>query len=452
MTSPKPLKPLGSIHAPRQLTAVIQEAYIQGVSTRSVDDLVKAMGMDGISKSQVSRLCGEIDERVNSFLDRPIEGDWPYVWLDATYVKVRRDHHIVSVAVIVAVGVNTDGRHEVLGMTVGHSEAEPFWTEFLRTLTRRGLRGVKLVVSDAHEGLKAAITKTLGATWQRCRVHTIRTQLRIGAGRAVAAGLRRRAEWDDMAYLQAAVADDDALDDELQNRLLVGERRRLQPVLDAVAERFQAGADRLGLDALLAQVVPVLLLALKPTPLFSEVPAPVCQLGQADCAGLVGIEQPLVGPREAVQAGLELLVGGTLADAARLGSGDEVVKLRGQPVGAGEQAGDVVPHGVLDLLGLDAAVRARCGPSSLDAVFAGAAVVAAPRLAGGRAVAAPGHGQAAARAGEQAAQEVAVPRVVPERERGVAGELCLRPVPGVLVNQCRHGDSDPLIARFGLAA
>jgi transposase-like protein len=109
--------------------------------------------MEGISKSQVSRLCVEIDERVQTFLTSPIEGEWPYLWLDATYVRARRDSHIVSVAVIVAVGVNTDGRREVLGMTVGHSEAEPFWVEFLRSLARRGLRGVKLVTSDAHEGL-----------------------------------------------------------------------------------------------------------------------------------------------------------------------------------------------------------------------------------------------------------------------------------------------------------
>jgi putative transposase len=145
--------------AGKALTAVTQEAYIQGISTRWVDDLVKALGMEGISKSQVSRLCGEIDERVNAFLCRPIEGEWPYVWLDATYVKVRRDHKILSVAVIIAVGANADGRREVLGMTVGHSEAEPFWVEFLRTLARRGLRGAKLVISDAHEGLKAVITK-----------------------------------------------------------------------------------------------------------------------------------------------------------------------------------------------------------------------------------------------------------------------------------------------------
>jgi putative transposase len=163
--------------AERALTAVIQEAYIQGISTRSVDDLVKSLGMDGISKSQVSRLCEELDERVHTFLDRPIEGDWPYLWIDATYVKVRQNGRIVSVAVIVAVGVNSDGRREVLGMDIGPSEAEPFWTAFLRKLTRRGLRGVKLVISDAHEGIKAAVSKLLCATWQRCRVHFMRNAL-----------------------------------------------------------------------------------------------------------------------------------------------------------------------------------------------------------------------------------------------------------------------------------
>jgi putative transposase len=163
--------------AEKALTAVIQEAYVQGISTRSVDDLVKAMGMSGISKSQVSRLCEEIDGKVKAFLDRPIEGDWPYLWIDATYLKVRRGGRIVSVAVIIAVGVNSDGRREVLGMEVGTSEAEPIWTAFLRKLTRRGLRGVKLVISDAHEGLKAAVTKVLSATWQRCRVHFMRNVL-----------------------------------------------------------------------------------------------------------------------------------------------------------------------------------------------------------------------------------------------------------------------------------
>src|SRR5437764_3766794 len=163
--------------AEKALTAVIQEAYIQGISTRSVDDLVKAMGMTGISKSQVSRLCQEIDERVKAFLDRPIEGDWPYLWIDATYVKVRQNGRVVSVAVIVAVGVNSDGRREVLGIDIGPSEAETFWTAFLRQLRRRGLRGVKLAISDAHEGIKAAVTKVLCATWQRRRVHFLRGAL-----------------------------------------------------------------------------------------------------------------------------------------------------------------------------------------------------------------------------------------------------------------------------------
>ena len=163
--------------AEKALTAVIQEAYIQGISTRSVDDLVKAMGMSGVSKSQVSRLCEEIDERVQTFLQRPLEGDWPYLWIDATYVKTRQAGRVVSVAVIIAVAVNTDGVREILGVATGASEAEPFWTEFLRSLTRRGLRGVKLVISDAHEGLKAAISKVLKTTWQRCKVHFLRNAL-----------------------------------------------------------------------------------------------------------------------------------------------------------------------------------------------------------------------------------------------------------------------------------
>lgn len=163
--------------AEKALTAVIQEAYIQGISTRSVDDLVKAMGMSGVSKSQVSRLCEEIDERVQAFLERPIEGDWPYLWIDATYVKSRQAGRVVSVAVIIAVAVNTDGVREILGVATGPSEAEPFWTDFLRGLTRRGLRGVKLVISDAHEGLKAAASKVLKTSWQRCRVHFIRNAL-----------------------------------------------------------------------------------------------------------------------------------------------------------------------------------------------------------------------------------------------------------------------------------
>src|SRR5580692_5827328 len=181
--------------AEKALTAVIQEAYVQGVSTRSVDELVKAMGMTGISKSQVSRLCGEIDGKIAAFLDRPLEGEWPYIWLDATYVKARRDGRIVSVAVIIAVGVNSDGRREVLGLAIGASEAETFWTDFLRKLARRGLRGVKLVVSDAHEGLKAAIAKVLNASWQRRRVVSAFIGTAFAQGDAAAA----RAQWRQIA-------------------------------------------------------------------------------------------------------------------------------------------------------------------------------------------------------------------------------------------------------------
>ena len=169
--------------AEKALAAVIQEAYIQGVSTRSVDTLVQSMDMTGISKSQVSRLCAEIDEKVQAFLSRPIEGDWPYLWIDATYVKVCEAGRIVSVAVIIAVGVNTDGVREVLGMAVGPSEAETFWTQFLRSLTRRGLRGVRLLISDSHEGIQAAVPKVLKASWQRCRVHFLRNVLaHVGKG------------------------------------------------------------------------------------------------------------------------------------------------------------------------------------------------------------------------------------------------------------------------------
>ena len=154
----------------KALVAVIQEAWIAGVSTRRVDELVQAMGLSGISKSQVSKLCKEIDERVGAFLERPLEGEWPYLWLDATYLKVRDGGRIVSVAAIIAVAVDTDGRREIIGLGLGPSEAEIFWSTFLKGLVRRGLKGVRLVISDAHEGLKHAVAKVLRATWQRCRV------------------------------------------------------------------------------------------------------------------------------------------------------------------------------------------------------------------------------------------------------------------------------------------
>jgi transposase-like protein len=215
----------------KALAAVVQEAYVHGVSTRSVDDLVKAMGMSGISKSQVSRLCEEIDARVKAFLSRPIEGDWPYLWIDATYVKVRQSGRIVSAAVIVAVAVNSDGRREVLGMDIGPSEAETFWTEFLRKLARRGLRGVKLVISDAHEGIKAAVAKVLHATWQRCRVHFMRNVLAHAGrqGRRVVA-----------AFIGTAFVQDDAETASAQWRQVADQLRPKVPKLAAYMDEAEA--------------------------------------------------------------------------------------------------------------------------------------------------------------------------------------------------------------------
>ena len=216
--------------AEKALAAVVQEAYVQGVSTRSVDELVKAMGGAGISKSQVSRLCEEIDDKVKTFLDRPIEGDWPYLWIDATYVKVRDQGRVVSAAVTIAVGVNTQGRREVLGMGIGPSEAETFWTDFLRKLARRGMRGVKLVVSDSHEGIKAAVSKVLRATWQRCRVHFMRNAL------AYAGKTQRRVV---SAFVGTAFAQDDAEAATAQWRQVADQVRPRVPKLAALMDHAE---------------------------------------------------------------------------------------------------------------------------------------------------------------------------------------------------------------------
>jgi transposase-like protein len=180
--------------AEQALVAVVREAYVQGVSTRKVDDLVKALGLDGISKSQVSRLCQSLDEEVERFRNRPLEGSYPYVWLDATFVKARDGGRVVSQAVVIAIGVNGDGQREVLGLDVGPSEDGAFWLAFLRSLVARGLSGVQLVSSDAHQGLKGAIAAVIhGATWQRCRVHFVRNLLGLvpkSAAEMVAATVR----------------------------------------------------------------------------------------------------------------------------------------------------------------------------------------------------------------------------------------------------------------------
>ncbi|MFG2376429.1 IS256 family transposase [Streptomyces sp. NPDC048504] len=180
----------------RALFAVVMEAYVHGVSTRSVDDLVKALGADtGISKSEVSRICGELDAELTAFKQRPLDHTvFPYVFLDATYCKARVNHRIVSQAVVIATGISATGHREILGLMVGDSESKPFWTKFLRSLRARGLDNVQLVISDSHSGLVAAIrTVFLGSAWQRCRVHFVRDVFGViekGSGEMVAATIR----------------------------------------------------------------------------------------------------------------------------------------------------------------------------------------------------------------------------------------------------------------------
>src|SRR3712207_2220727 len=157
------------------------------------------MGLAGIGKSTVSKLCKDIDDRVNAFLERPLPGEWPYLWLDATYLRQREGGRVVSVVAIIAVACDAEGRRQIVGLHIGPSEAETFWSAFLKSLVKRGLKGVKLVVSDAHEGLKGAIARVLGAAWQRCRVHWMRSALAHvprGQQTMVAAALRQ-------AFLQA---------------------------------------------------------------------------------------------------------------------------------------------------------------------------------------------------------------------------------------------------------
>jgi transposase-like protein len=195
------------------LWAVIMEAYVHGVSTRKVDDLVTALGIEaGVSKSDVSRICGDLDAVVGSFRERPLDHvRFPYVFLDATYVKAHQGPSVVAKAIVVATGVTEHGEREVLGLAVGDSEDGAFWTAFLRSLRARGLSGVRLVISDAHEGLKGAIGSVLlGSAWQRCKVHFLRNVLgRIprGSAQMVLAAIRTIFAQPDAASVRAQLDD-----------------------------------------------------------------------------------------------------------------------------------------------------------------------------------------------------------------------------------------------------
>lgn len=189
------------------LVAVVTEAYVQGVSTRRVEALVQSLGIVGISKSEVSRLCASLDEQVDAFRSRRLAGRYPYVWLDARYEYVREDHQVQSMAVVIAYGVRDDGVREVLGLDIGPSEDTPLWRAFLQGLVARGLGGVRLVISDAHRGLRQAIREVfVGAAWQRCRVHFMRNiiaQVPKSAQAMVAATVRTIFEQPDRAAARA---------------------------------------------------------------------------------------------------------------------------------------------------------------------------------------------------------------------------------------------------------
>src|SRR5438093_7625989 len=194
----------------RALLSVVQEAYVHGVSTRAVDNLAEALGIKSLTKDQVSRICKELDAQVHAFRTRRLDGEFPYLFLDATFEKVRENGRVISMAVLIAVGVRSTGEREVVGVDVGPAEDHEFWLQFLRQLVSRGLTGVRLVISDSHLGLKQAVAQVfVGATWQRCRVHFMRNALATVpkvAQQMVAATLRTIFAQPDLATAQDAVA------------------------------------------------------------------------------------------------------------------------------------------------------------------------------------------------------------------------------------------------------
>ena len=279
------------------------------------------------------------------------------MWFDAIYLKVRQNHRIISLAAVIAIGVTETGERRVLGVQTGASESEPFWSEFLRSLVGRGLKGVQLVISDAHEGLKAAISKVLsGATWQRCRVHTIRTQSAIR--RTLATQRHVALQRDHMADLQGVLAHYNALDQQLQERLFLGEAEMIQTFPDVLAESRQAGQDFLGLVLLLLELglLPLLVeQALLPDGQFL---ATLAELIQADHFALVGVDQPAFLAGQAVECRLELAALALFLVSAFLCQAGELLELGQQTRRVLQQLADVLPDGGLQRLCRDGALRA----------------------------------------------------------------------------------------------
>ena len=219
--------------AEQAIVSVVMEAYVNGVSTRKVDRLVEQLGIHGMSKDRVSALCRGLDERVDAFRNRPLEGEYPYLWLDAKHLKVRDRGHVRSKALVVAYAVHENGQREVIGIDIGAVETEAFWVEFLRSLRSRGLGGVRLCVSDHHEGLKAAIAKILACPWQRCSVHFVRNMR----------GHCRRSE---RGLVAAALREIFGAEDHAQAKARLGEvLERFQGPLPKIAELLEAAEEDL---------------------------------------------------------------------------------------------------------------------------------------------------------------------------------------------------------------
>jgi putative transposase len=216
------------------LVSVVMEAYVNGVSTRKVERVVEQLGIQGMSRSQVSRLCADLDERVSAFRSRPLEGRYPYLWLDAKVEKVRDGQgRVRRKALVVAYAVHEHGYREVIALDVGASESGPFWREFLRALVARGLSGVELVICDAHEGLKQAVAQVLGCPWQRCTVHFLREMLghvHRGQQGMIAAALRQVFQAESLADARRV------------SREVIG---RLEPLAPKVAQLLEEAEDDL---------------------------------------------------------------------------------------------------------------------------------------------------------------------------------------------------------------
>jgi hypothetical protein len=328
----------------RQVEALIAASYLAGTNTRRVRRALGALFKGAVGKDVVSRTWRRVKVDWEGWNRRSLaEDDIVRLILDGTVVRVRLDRQASNISLLVVLGIRSDGQKVLLSVRNMGGESEAAWRGVLDDLLARGLRTPHFLIIDGAAGLERA----LAALWlmvptQRGTVHTIRTQSLGGQDRTIIAGLQG-AQWDDMVDLQAAVADDDALDHQLQDGLLFGRCRPVEAGTDTSAECCHIGPDHFGLGALLAQSQPLLPLALQAAAFLGEVLAPLGQLGQADGADLVSIEQTLVGPRDPVQAGMQQLLSRPVLGGAGFGGSSELTELRQQLLRVGEQDRDVLP-------------------------------------------------------------------------------------------------------------